>query len=405
MIDTHDNQLLASGLPIFFAVADFDECDLSSPSNRHGQTVRTWARSLSGMQKEALVLSLRSGKAWRLASDEGPYLNGHDTAPCPLSFLTTGMIASTMDEILAVSRQRGITIREIVLVQDNFYTMEGSALKGTMVGGALPIELEVQIDCDADDDALDEMLLHAVKASPLIGFITQIHRSLFTLTVNEDEIGVEGVGSIDAPAERDSRDWSAAVLPRDENKNCDDLVTRLETVEPVKNAPGGAGSSLKATQSRQLHIRGTCRSRPDGVKEIRQELFSSLGSTFMFLSDESEEFGGRGVAPDAMSYAAAGIAFCFMTQLGRYANITKKRLDGYRVIQDSHFSVGSASGGNGAAGSADAIETHVYLDTPEGSDFARTALDMGEQTCFLHALCRSELETKIVTTRVGRTPD
>ncbi|NIO43025.1 MAG: OsmC family peroxiredoxin, partial [Burkholderiales bacterium] len=43
-----------------------------------------------------------------------------------------------MNEILALAAQRDITINNITLVQDNFYTMEGSALRGTMVGGALP---------------------------------------------------------------------------------------------------------------------------------------------------------------------------------------------------------------------------------------------------------------------------
>ena len=116
-----DNLLLASGLPIFFEIGNFDELGLSLPSDRHGQSVRTWARSLTVMQKEAIVFSERSGKAWRLASDEGPYLDGHDTAPCPLSFLTTGMVASYMNEIQALAKQRNIKINDITLIQDNFY--------------------------------------------------------------------------------------------------------------------------------------------------------------------------------------------------------------------------------------------------------------------------------------------
>ena len=51
-----------------------------------------------------------------------------------------------------------------------------------------------------------------------------------------------------------------------------------------------------------------------------------------------------------------------------------------------------------ADGVADPVETHVYLDTPEDEEFARTTLDMGEQTCFLHATCRTDLD---VVTRVS----
>ena len=391
------NLLLESGLPIFFEIDNFDELGLALPPNRHGQSVRTWARSLTVMQKEAIVVSERSGKAWRLASDEGPYLDGHDTAPCPLSFLTTGMVASYMNEIQALAKQRDIKLDDITLVQDNFYTMEGSAVKGTMVGGALPVELEVIVAADIDDGALNELLLHAVHASPLNGLMRKIHTSLFSLTMNSEEIGVGEVAPIDGPAEPDPGDRFPLIRPGAADYS--NLIARTEEVEEKKGVAGGSGSSLRSSQSRTLNCRGTCRLLPDGSKEIVQELFSPLGSTFRFVSDETEEFGGRGMAPDAATYISAGIAFCFMTQLGRYAKIVKKQLDEYKVIQDTHFSLGGASGGTGSPGVADAVETHTYLDTPEGDEFARKALDMGEQTCFLHAFCRTDLKTKIKVKR------
>jgi hypothetical protein len=84
-----------------------------------------------------------------------------------------------------------------------------------------------------------------------------------------------------------------------------------------------------------------------------------------------------------------------MTQFGRYASITKKQLDAYRIVQDIHFSPGGASCGTGLPGQADPVETHVYLDTPESEEFARKTLDMGERTCFLHATCRTDLAPKV----------
>ncbi len=148
-----------------------------------------------------------------------------------------------------------------------------------------------------------------------------------------------------------------------------------------------------------MHVQAICHLRPDGVKEVTQQLFSPIGSTYQFLCDEADGHGGTGAAPDAASYMVAGIAFCFMTQLGRYAKIVKKNLDEYKVVQDAHFSLGGASGGTGKPGVADPIETHVYLQTDEDAEFARTTLDMGEQTCFLHAFCRSKLKTKVKLTR------
>jgi hypothetical protein len=80
-----------------------------------------------------------------------------------------------------------------------------------------------------------------------------------------------------------------------------------------------------------------------------------------------------------------------MTQFGRYASITKKRLDEYRIVQDTHFAPGNAD----TPGRAEPVETHVYLVTPEGEEFARKTLDMGERTCFLHATCRTDLQPQL----------
>lgn len=46
---------------------------------------------------------------------------------------------------------------------------------------------------------------------------------------------------------------------------------------------------------------------------------------------------GRDAAPSPLAYLAAGVAFCFMTQLGRYAEIMKEayHLNGSAVPVDA----------------------------------------------------------------------
>ena len=121
-----ENILGGDPRPVFFAVDRPDALGLDGPPPGDGERVRVWAQSLSGMQKEAVVRSTAGG-AWRLASDEGPYLDGFDAAPCPLGFMTVGMVSSWMNAVLDAARARGVTVRDLVLVQDNRYTMEGSA--------------------------------------------------------------------------------------------------------------------------------------------------------------------------------------------------------------------------------------------------------------------------------------
>jgi hypothetical protein len=97
------------------------------------------------------------------------------------------------------------------------------------------------------------------------------------------------------------------------------------------------GSSYAEEQSRRLHVRGICTLLPDGMKAIEQPLLNPHGTIFHFLSEEGVEAGGLGRAPDALTYLSAGIAFCFMTQFGRYAKIVKKDLRQYAVVQQTRF--------------------------------------------------------------------
>ena len=395
------NVLKDSGKPLFFKVANPEAIGFSPPGIRpdRGEAVRLCVRSLTVMQKEALVASAQTGAVWRLASDEGSYLDGHNEGPCPLSFLSTGMVSSYMNEILALAKDRGIAIRDIRLIQDNFYTMKGSALQGTMTGGAKDIELEAQIDSDADRATLNTLIYDAVSASPLNGLMRGAKESLFTLSHNGNEIETGSAKPIGRPAEPDPGDHFDQAIPAPGDWS--GLIVRKGMTPETEETTTRAGGSLQDQQDRTLHVRVICTLRDDGVKHIEQQLFNPHGSIFHYLCDEAPENGGKGLAPDAASYISAGIGFCFMTQFGRYAKIAKKDLRHYRIVQDTHFSLGGASGGTGRAGEMDSIETHVYLDTGEDDGFARKTLDMGEQTCFLHAFCRTDLKARVKITELA----
>ncbi|MDQ3475064.1 MAG: OsmC family peroxiredoxin [Actinomycetota bacterium] len=404
---TADNVLGAEARPRFFAFNNHEQLGLHPPALRRGVAIRTFVRSLAGMQKEALVVSSANRQAWRLVSDEGPYLAGHDEAPFPLAFLTAGMVASYADEIVALARLRDVALTDLRLTLDNFYTMEGSAVRGTMIGGALPPELQVACETEADVATLRNLCADAVEASALNGLLRGQNTSLFTLVHNGGQLSPGKVSPLDSPAEPGPADRYEEVTVDGPN-GAEQLMARIASAE-LREGEGGTGSSLHAEQKRTLHVRGICTLRPDGLRAIEVQLFRPIGSNFRFLSEGPLDSGeGRAPgaardnrAPDAATLISAGIAFCFMTQLGRYATITKRRLDRYRIIQDTHFSPGGASGHTGKAGQADPVETHLYLDTPEDAGFARTLLDMGEQTCFLHALCRTDLKPKVTLSPRG----
>lgn len=382
-----------SGLPPFFKLANADDVSIDAPENRKGDAVRTWVRSFSGFQKEALVRSAKTGDTWRLVSDEGPYLNGHDAAPCPLAFLSTGMVASFMNEILALAKIQNIEIRKLKLIQDNYYTMKGSMPKRTMVGGAENIELQVEIDCDLDDKALNEFLVNATFASPLNGLMRGQLESLFKLGKNGKELPTAKVVELEGTLFPDPGNHFAKSKPNSDDLSWMQPVGPTPKKDVVKGTTSG-GSSLSDEQDRRLNIGAVAVLREDGIKEIQQMQYSPYGTSFRFLSSED------GRAPDANTLISAGIGFCFMTQFGRFVSMLKLDLPDYRIVQDTHFSLGGASGGTGKAGEADPIETHVYLETGESDETAQEMLDISEQTCFLHAFCRTDLKTKLKVVRV-----
>ena len=388
-----DNIIGKSSLEPFFLVSNADEVSIDAPNNRKGDALRTWVRSLSGFQKEALVRSAKTGNTWRLVSDEGPYLNGHDAAPCPLAFLSTGMVASYLNEIIALADQRNMNLRNLRLIQNNYYTMRGSMPKRTMVGGAEPIELEVEVNTDLDDDSLNNLLMDAVHASPLNGLMRGKLESLFKLSKNGLQLPLAKAAELQGPLFQDPGDQFSRSKAIKHETN---LVVPVGPT-PKKDVPQGtsaASGSLTDEQNRRLNIGAIATLREDGLKEIQQMQYSPWGTSFKFLSSED------GRAPDANSLISAGIGFCFMTQFGRFASMLKLDLPDYRIVQDTHFSLGGASGNTGKAGEADPIETHVYLETSETDEVAKEMLDMSEKTCFLHAFCRTEMKTKLKVKRI-----
>lgn len=392
-----DNIIATSATAPFFGVANGADVGLSAPENRKGDAVRCWVASLSGFQKEALVVSARSGLMWRFVSDEGAYLNGHNEAPCPLAFLTTGMISSYMNEITALAARQGVELRKLRLIQDNFYTMKGSMRNRTMIGGALPVELEVEVDCDLDDGALNQLLADAIHASPLNGLMRGKLPSLFTLTKNGAPLATAEAEQLDGPPVPDP-------IGADPKATATDLTLierhGMTPKKAIQGGTAGAATSLTDEQDRTLNPGAICTMGEDGLKVIEQRLYSPHGNIFRFLSDEAPGAGGQGRAPDAVSLVSAGIGFCFMTQFGRMASMEGLDLPRYSIVQDTHFSLGGASGGTGEAGTADPVETHVHLVTKESDDTTRDMLDVSERTCFLHAFCRTDLKTKLKVTRV-----
>jgi uncharacterized OsmC-like protein len=383
------------GHPLAFKVGREVEFPADLRNRPDEIAVRAEIRALEGMQKEAVVYYGPTGTVWRMVSDEGPYLNGTDLAPFPLAFYTAGMAFSFVSEIQRHARAHNVGIESLQVTQDNYYTMEGSALRGDMVGGARPVELLVQVETEASPETVAEIVRLAEASSPAQAYMRDRLSNTFALCLNGRQLPVSRVAPSPVDPAADPKPKFDTIEPASSEAFAPDIITKLESAETVFDAEGGAGSSLKSEQKRTLHVRGIAILRHDGLKEVLVQLFKPIGSSFRFLSDETEEMGAQEQAPSSLAYLAAGVGFCYMTQLGRYAQIVKQDLRSYRIVQDNVFKLQQSDSAPVPEAVAKPVDTHVFVTFDESEEAAQKLVSMGEQTCFLHAAMRTTNPTQI----------
>jgi uncharacterized OsmC-like protein len=380
------------GGPLVFKIEERGEVPDSGPGRI---AVRAEVRALEGMQKEAIVHYGPTGRAWRMVSDEGPYLNGTDLAPFPLAFYTAGMAFSFMTELLRHARAGNVEIRSLKLIQDNYYTMQGSAIRGDMLGGARPAEIKIEVDTGASEEMVARLVRLAEQSSPAQSYMRDVLQNTFALNFNGQPLDVVDVSPSAGDQDPDPAPTFDQLNSLEESAYQPDIIVKLKAAEAVFGVEGGAGSSLKATQKRTLHVRGVGTLRDDGLKEVMVQLFKPIGSTFRFLSQEPEESGGQETAPPALAYLSAGVGFCYMTQMGRYAHIVKQDLESYRIVQKNIFTVNGSPEEETLTASAEPVDTQVYVDMDESAEAAQKLVSMSERTCFLHAAMRNSRPTQI----------
>ena len=381
------------GYPLVFSVADRQEV----ARHRAGRvTVHADLHALDGMQKEALV-RVGSGRTWRMVSDEGPYLNGADMAPFPLAFFSAGMQFSFLSQLMRSARARSVALRSVELVQDTFYSLEGSFLRGDATGGAMPVQVEVAIESDAESDVIAGLVRKATERSGAHALMRGVLENLFALTHNGVRSEVDGLAP--SPSTHAEAPTFEGVAPDPAHPCADDIIIKTREAEKVHGVEGGAGSSLKAEQKRTLHIHGEARMTDGMGMETDIRLFKPIGSSFRFRCDETRENGGGEREPSPLAYLGAGVGFCYMTQLGRYAHIRNKDLIAYSLIQENGFSLGDSPDDPAheekRSVAAEPFDTHVFMESAETDEVAEDFLRTAERTCFLHAAMREPRPSEI----------
>lgn len=395
------NNIESSPYPLAFKANLSDGFPSAAASCVENVNVSAVTRALEGMQKECILHYGPTNAVWRVVCDEGPWLNGTDLAPFPLGFFTAGLVASYMSEFIRHSKSANIEIDDLEVMVDNHYSMEGSLLRGTMEAGALPVEVSFRVKSSADKQLLQQLAYQSIASSAADAYLRNAQSGAFTLNRNSNNVSVDNEELAPLSCEPLSCDPITVfdTVAFDGNPLGDEMIIKkLPEVDHLggeklgtERAKGDVG--LSDEQKRQVHVRGVGSLREDGLKSIQVACFNPIGSVFNFLSDDSELVGGQGRAPSGLAYLSAGLTFCFMTQLGRYASVAKQQLNSYHILQKTTFPL-SNDQADTPLGSKP-VKTHVFVGTEEDEKQSFKLLTMGEQTCYLHAAGRTAIKTRI----------
>jgi hypothetical protein len=353
---------------------------------------RVEARAMGAHQKEALVTEGDGGTTWRVASDEGPYLHGTDVAPFPLGFFNAGLQAELLHRLLARGAAHGVRLDAVAIDLDNRYAFEGSFHKGTGRGSAQPPEARFTLRSGTGAERVAQVVLEAVSSSPLLAALRTPLANTFALYVNgkrREVVSAEPSAAPDAPdplkTDREPPRPLAADGPTD-------LIVKL----PAHGKPA-AGEPMSASSRAEIGVLGHGRLIEPALAEHDTWLARPPGSRFRFRAAVGEA--AAGAAPSGLALAAAGIAFCYMTQLVRYIGYLKYRVRAIRLVQLNPF--GLASNGAALTGEAGPVDTHLFLHGDEPDDVMQRLLAMGANTCYLHASLGAALQASVHVTLNG----
>lgn len=345
---------------------------------------RIWAafEPMDIMQKRGQIARPQTGEAWQLLCDEGAGLGGTDWAPPPLAYFAAGLASSISGSVAASLAEQGIPADAVSLTLNNNYSLRGSILRGTMEGKGHDPDVAVTIEggtlTDKDKAAL---VLQAVSGG-LAGYLMKnLFTSEFSLIANGAPV------SLDLPECNLSADASA--LPTASLAPPAAPYVRKAFLRP-KDTPveTGTGGGIDTVQDRTFKVAATARATREGTIEMQAGINRPDASVYDILG--SADTGAPG-APSSACLIAAGIGFCYMTQLGRYAEAVKRPVHDYRMIQSIDIPLPGADGSQ-----TPVIGTKLFLNLAEpDAEFARDLAHSAKRTCFLHSTLQESLRSRI----------
>ena len=365
--------------PLAFQVR---QADAAAPLSGGGDGVgliQVDARLLHHHQKDAIVTTGEGGSQWRMPSDEGAHLKGSDLAPFPLGFFNAGLQADLFQRIGEVARERGVAIGQVELELSNHYWFTGSFALGTGSGHAEPSRIKIAVTSQAPTSAIQAVINAAVWRSPALALLRQPLHSTFALHVNgrRRELPEQLAASTRAGVTDPFLAYAGAPKPLDAAARRD-LIVRTDRSQQGTPVPAASSTDGRF----MINVMGQGRRDNGGAEASIESWLQLAGAThFAYRADVA----GGDSAPSGGALLAAGIAFCFMTQLSRYVEHQKLAISAIRMAQTNRLEIADG------VGLAEGVDTHLFLNGQAPEEVQANLVRVAAHTCYLHATLTAAL--------------
>lgn len=343
---------------------------------------RSEVLSVNNYHKEGLLTDFGNGRAWWLVSDEGKYMGGTELGPAPLMYWLVGMEATISAAIAEQMRDRKISCSSIEVLLRQDYGFSGSFSKGDAAGFPGPLTVKVSLNCDAPQELQDEILALVIRETRVFDPVEKTVHSNFSLYANGRAVNLPGITqgadrAKDDPFLRHTTKPGPAVTKNQMNKQTTSPLLQRRTAGTLNpHVPEGHEFDERTWFS--LTSAGVYDFAQQVVRSV-SELSGSRSRRWEFLSDPAGH-----KAPTPFGLLSIGVAFCFHTQLARFAKVRRMDLEQPRLLQDSSLLTENQS-----------FETHVFVNGHQGEEAASSLVKVAMNTCYAHKSLNADL--KVVT--------
>jgi uncharacterized OsmC-like protein len=372
-----------SPYPLAFVTHD-GAADPAPGHVRESSTYRCEVAGLGRFQKEGLVSDLATGRTWRLPADEGKYLCGTGRAPSPLMHWAAGLHGDVTSRIAQIAQAESVALDGLRVTVAQRFASQGSFARGEAVGLVFELSWEVDIVTEAPEARVTELVDRALRSSPANAAMVHGMESRFALSINGRARPVTGLPQSDAVGETDPfLRHSARPRPAGAATAGDAVLStwpgaNSSTVVLSDDQQGAIGWRAHAVGSYDFEsglVRATV-----GFPEV------AAAEQWSLLTDATNRR-----APSPLSYFSIGTAFCYHTQLCRYADVRRLPIESPRLVQTSRFST------SGGAARAHPFDTHLFLSGGIDEHQANSFLVAAANTCYAHRALSVDIDSSRVT--------